>query len=344
MPIPRALTTSGPLRAAVGALSIALLLGAGAVANASTAPQAAPAPPGDAAVAQNVAELTRDTTWTPTGKVSLRFPTFHTEGLAVTPEHLFLSSVQVTEPTQKFPSPQGGYDRTPGKGIGHLFVMDRQGNLQKDIVLGEGDMYHPGGIEFDGTDVWVPVAQYRPNSSSIVYRINADTLDVQRAFDVPDHIGGIVMDRATGHLVGNNWGSRRFYDWSVRGQLSSTWDNPGFFVDHQDCQYAEFRKMVCSGVANLPQTPAAGGTAKTYELGGIALIDLAAQRVLREVPFQQWSAAGHVATRNPFKLSAEGDQLTAWAAPDDGEDVAGTELLTYRATVTPTPTGPPLGR
>lgn len=37
-------------------------------------------------------------------------------------------------------------DRTPGKGIGHLFVMPKSGNLQKDIILGEGDMYHPGDL------------------------------------------------------------------------------------------------------------------------------------------------------------------------------------------------------
>ena len=51
--------------------------------------------------------------------------------------------------------------------------MDKAGNLQKDIILGEGDMYHPGGIDFDGTNVWVPVAQYRPNSSAIIYRVDA---------------------------------------------------------------------------------------------------------------------------------------------------------------------------
>ncbi|MGY4765623.1 DUF6454 family protein [Kribbella sp. CWNU-51] len=58
----------------------------------------------------------------------------------------------------KYPVPVDGYDRTPGKGIGHLFVIDRQGNLKKDIRLGEGTAYHPGGIDYDGQNVWVPAA------------------------------------------------------------------------------------------------------------------------------------------------------------------------------------------
>ena len=98
--------------------------------------------------------------------------------------------------------------------------MDRQGHLQKDIVLGEGDMYHPGGIDFDGTNVWVPVAQYRPDRSAIIYRVDAATLAVHKQFDVNDHIGGIVMDKPTGHLVGNTWGSRRFAEWDLPGQAA----------------------------------------------------------------------------------------------------------------------------
>ena len=32
-------------------------------------------------------------------------------------------------------------------------------------------MYHPGGIDYDGRHIWVPVAEYRPNSRSIIYRV-----------------------------------------------------------------------------------------------------------------------------------------------------------------------------
>ena len=283
----------------------------------------------DGAVATAFMKVDRTTAWSQVDKLALHFPTYHPEGLAITPDHLFLSSVQVIEPTQKYPSPVGGYDRTPGKGIGHLFVMDRQGNLQKDITLGEGDMYHPGGIDFDGKNVWVPVAQYRPNSSALIYKVDARTLEVSKQFEVPDHIGGLVLDPTTHHLVGNSWGSRRFYSWTLDGTQTDSWLNPDHYVDAQDCEYVATAKMLCGGVTNLPQAPGATGS---YELGGMGLTDLRTHRILHEVPFQKWSTAGHVMTRNPLKLTADGSTLDLWAAPDNGDEGNGTELWHFRAT------------
>jgi len=311
-----------------------LALTAGGVALGQAAgSEAATAPAADGDLARDFGAVDRNTVWNEVDRLKLDFPTFHPEGLVVTDNRIFLSSVEVIEPTQKYPSPVGGYDRTPGKGVGHLFVMNREGELQKDIVLGEGDMYHPGGISYDGTDVWVPVAQYRPDSSAIIYKVNAQSLKATEQFRVQDHIGGIVRDETTGHLVGNNWGSRRFYDWRPDGSTTSAWANPSHFVDYQDCQYVASAKMLCGGVTNLPQTPAAGGAGATYELGGMALIDLHTHAILHEVPFQKWSTAGHVMTRNPLKLAADGNRMTMWAAPDNGDEGNGTELYTFRADV-----------
>jgi len=140
-----------------------------------------------------------------------------------------------------------------------------------------------------------------------------------------------VRDETNGHLVGNNWGSRRFYDWKPDGSTTGAWANPSHFVDYQDCQYVPTGKMLCGGVTNLPQSPTAGGAGSTYELGGMALIDLHTHAILHEVPFQRWSTAGHVLTRNPLKLAAAGKQITMWAAPDNGDEGNGTELFTLQA-------------
>ncbi|MBB5157247.1 DUF6454 family protein [Saccharopolyspora phatthalungensis] len=324
-------------RAVIAAAAIAALLGGAATANAlddrDSSEKSAENPD---LVAHDFQAVNGSIKWQLTGKLKLNFPTYHTEGIAFAGDRVFLSAVQVTEPTTKYPSPQGRYDRTPGKGIGHVFVMDRQGNLQKDVVLGEGDMYHPAGMDFDGKNIWVPVAEYRPNSSAIIYSIDATTLEVHKQFEVADHIGGIIRDAQTGHLIGNNWGSRRFYEWDLAGHQIAAWDNPSFFGDYQDCQHLSDRKMICGGTTNLPQTPAAGGTKATYELGGIGLTDLRSHDIVHEVPFQQWSTAGHVATRNPFKIAANGNTLTLWVAPDNGDEGNGTEILTYQATVNPT--------
>jgi uncharacterized protein DUF6454 len=321
-------TGSAPAASSVAAP----VAGAGAVAGSGAAAHRR-----DGELAAGLLAVDRSTAWTQLAKLKLGFPTFHPEGLVVTKNRFYLSSVEIIEPTQKYPTPVDGFDRTPGKGVGHLFVIDRAGTLIKDVILGQGIVYHPGGIDLQGNDLLVPVAQYRPGSSAEIDRVDLRTLKVTRLFTVPDHIGGIVYDTSTGHLVGNNWGSRTFYEWTPRGRLVSTWKNPQNMLDFQDCQYVPAGKMACAGVTNLPQTPAAGGTAAIYELGGFALLDLRKHVVLNDVPFQQWSDAGHVMTRNPVKLSADGNVLTMWAAPDNGEEGVGTEIYTWRATLTPTP-------
>ncbi len=228
----------------------------------------------DTALATAFGAVDRNTAWQQTSKLKLNFPTFHTEGIAFAGDRIFLSSVEIIEPTVKYPTPQNGYDRSPGKGIGHLFVMDRQGNLQKDLVLGEGDMYHPGGIDFDGTNVWVPVAQYRPDSSTIVYRVDTSNLAGPPAVrgHRPLRRGGTRQDHRPPrrqHLgIATLRGVERI------GQTAATWDNANFFVDYQDCQYVPNGQDALRWRHQPAPDPHRRRQPATYELGGLALIDL----------------------------------------------------------------------
>ena len=292
------------------------------------APAQAAAKHRDAAVTRAFAATTRLTAWSLAQRLRLTFPTHHPQGFALVGDKIFMSSVEILEPTVKFPQPVGGTDRTPGKGVGHVFVMDRQGNLLRDIIVGEGTMYHPGGIDFDGRSVWVPVAEYRPTSQANVYRINPSTFAVTKAFHVADHVGGVVRDRVSGQLHGVSWGSRTLYSWTVKGSQLTRSANRNHMVDYQDCAYAGWRKQICSGITALPR--ADGGS---YELGGLALLGLRKNRILHEVPFPYFSAAGHVATRNPVALEVAGPTLRLFAAPDDGEETSGTELLVYESPI-----------
>jgi hypothetical protein len=104
---------------------------------------------------------------------------------------------------------QDGYDRDTGEGAGHLFKFDKTGKLLADLPLGEGAVYHPGGIDYDGRYIWVPVAEYRPNSSAIVYRVDPATMKATEVFRYRDHIGGIVHNTDDNTLNGVSWGSRR---------------------------------------------------------------------------------------------------------------------------------------
>jgi len=306
-------------KAALAAIAGTCLLGTGIAAD------AAPTDQGDA-LGVAVSKLDRSAAWTQVDKIKLNFPTHHPQGFTRVGDRLFMSSVEIIERPVKYPAPVDGYDRTPGKGVGHVFELDLHGNLVHDIVLGEGIVYHPGGIDADANSLWVPVAQYRPNSSSIVYRIDLATLAVHEEFRVADHIGGIVPDHGT--LRGVSWGSRRMYTWNQQGHELGKVLNRSHFVDYQDCAAAGRHTLLCTGITGF--TNPAGAA---FELGGIAVIDLPSLDIRHEVPVTLWSSAGHVATRNPVHLELDGSKLRMWAAPDDGDEGVGTEILVYETRV-----------
>jgi hypothetical protein len=282
----------------------------------------------DDPVAVAFAKTTRSTPWQLAQRIQLRFATYHPQGFALVGDKIFMSTVEIIEAPVRYPEPIDGYDRTPGKGVGHVLVIDRQGTLIKDVTLGQDTVYHPGGIDFDGRSVWVPVAEYRPNSKAIVYRLDPVTYQVSEAFRVADHVGGVIRDQVTGTFHGVSWGSRTLYSWTSTGRPLARQANNDHLLDYQDCGYTGWRKQICSGITGLPRPD--GGS---YELGGIVLRDLRDNRIIHQLPFPRFSAAGHVITRNPVALDIADGTLRLLAAPDDGEETAGTELFVFQTPI-----------
>jgi len=313
---------SGPGRVAVLAVGVVVALAAGLLGGGSPPSAAAPTDPVVAAVQR----LSRSTAWSVARSIPLQFPTYHPQGLARVGDRLFLSSVEVIEAPVRYPQPIGGYDRSPGRGVGHLFELDLTGRLLRQITLGEGTIYHPGGIDFDGRHLWVPVAEYRPNSRAIVYRVDPYTLAAGEAFRVADHVGGVVRPRERGPVYGVSWGSRRLYAWTERGHLLSSAPNESHYVDFQDCAGAGAEQAICTGITEYRTA-----SGDRFDLGGIAVVDLRTLSAGHEVPVTVLSPNGHVVTRNPVQLETDGGVVRMWAAPDDGEEPGGTVLLVLEA-------------
>lgn len=321
------------LRALLGALlALALLAGPAAAAR--------PAAADGTRIAAAFMKLSRTTSWQLVRKVPLKFDAHHPEGIARVGDHYVLSTVEVTEPTQRYQplgTMIGGTDRTAGKGVGHLIAFDEQGNRLKDVQLGDGaSIYHPGGLDYDGRWLWTAVAEYRPNRPSIIYRVDPRTLRAREALRTRDHIGGIVRDTRRQRVIGLNWGSRTAYTWKLgrRGAaLTRTTVNPSHFVDYQDCKYLgrprRFRRpvMLCSGIAGLSH-PGPDGQPVNYDLGGVALVDVTTMRPLAEVPFQAYTDQRQVATRNALDVRMVGGRLRLYLVADDDDQ---SDLLVYEA-------------
>lgn len=251
-------------------------------------------------VADRVTKLTRASVWTRVSAVPIAFRTFHPQGMVKIGETLFVSSVEVI-------------DRDAGKGVGHLFKIDITGHLLADLRIGEGPIYHPGGIDYDGTSIWVPVAEYRPDSRAIVYRVNPESMTATEVFRVADHIGAIVHNTDRRTLHGVSWGSRRFYRWSMSGAEEARRLNPSHYLDYQDCKYAGRDRMLCTGVTELRQTR----DAPPFRLGGVDLLSLADGRPLHQVPVLLWTDDGLDMTHNPVWIEPHGDGLRAYFMPED---------------------------
>jgi len=253
---------------------------------------------------RRIAALTRASAWKRSGAVRLHFAAHHPQGLVKIGNTFHMTAV----------------DRT---GLGYLFKFDGTGRLISRLKLGEGSIFHPGGIDYDGTSIWVSVAEYRPDSRTIVYRVDPDAMKATEVFRFGDHIGAIVHDTDDNTLHGVSWGSRRFYRWTLddEGRVTNAavppadlrTTNRSHYVDYQDCKYAGGHRMICTGVTEIRRTRSAA----PFRLGGIEVVNLADGRVEHQVPVNLWTSTGFVMTQNPAWIEPHGDGLRAYFVPED---------------------------
>lgn len=139
--------------------------------------------------------------------LALKATLAHVEGIDVEGPWLWVTSV----------------DRESRRGYLHLFEL-RTGRLIRQVEVQDGDRFHPGGISLAGDAIWVPVAEYRRASTSVIQKRDKRTLELLASFPVPDHIGCIAAGRD--RLIGGNWDSRDLYEWDLAGRLIQRRANP----------------------------------------------------------------------------------------------------------------------
>ncbi|HEU5021714.1 MAG TPA: DUF6454 family protein [Bryobacteraceae bacterium] len=126
--------------------------------------------------------------------------TYHVQGIDTDGVHLWVTSV----------------DKASRKGFLHEFRL-ADGRELRRAELQEGARFHAGGIAMDGDSIWIPVAEYRANSSAVIQKRNKQTLALEFEFSVPDHIGCVAVTPE--FIIGGNWDSRDFYFWDRHGKL-----------------------------------------------------------------------------------------------------------------------------
>ena len=266
----------------------------------------------DSEVVDGFRALNANSRWRLVEEIPVDFPTHHPQGMTIIDERIYVTSVEAIQ-------------RAKGIGKGHLFEIDFSGQLLRTLTLGEGPAYHPGGVDFDGERLWVPVAEYRPDSSTIIYSVNPEEMSARKVFSFPDHLGAIVYDRKQHQLIAMSWGARRIYRWKMV-QSETGWRpedpanpdryvNPNHYIDYQDCQMCVgVRFILCSGLKHFRGTRSKPGG---WTLGGIDLIALDTLRPVHQIPVTLQTESGVPMTQNPFYVRTIGEGLRFYFMPED---------------------------
>ena len=87
---------------------------------------------------------------------------------------------------------------------------------------------HPGGMQSDGTRLWIPVAESNRKGQAMVRAFLLADLEAGRPlkpvfeFPVSGHIGSVAVSIEQGVLFGANWDTEKVYVWDLKGQLQRT--------------------------------------------------------------------------------------------------------------------------
>ena len=87
---------------------------------------------------------------------------------------------------------------------------------------------HPGGMQSDGKRLWIPIAESKPKSRSLIRvfplagMVAGQPLEPELEFPVNDHIGAVAVAADHGFVFGANWDTEAVYVWDLEGHLKRT--------------------------------------------------------------------------------------------------------------------------
>ena len=100
------------------------------------------------------------------------------------------------------------WDITPADARGNLTAMD-----------------HPGGMQSDGKNLWIPLAESKRKGRSVIRvfpmagMIPGQPLRPDFEFPMDDHIGAVAVDKGRNVVYGANWDTESGYVWDFQGNL-----------------------------------------------------------------------------------------------------------------------------
>ncbi len=239
-------------------------------------------------VTAKLLSTTESSEWEYVRSIELHFETDHPQGVIRVGERHFLSTVRIPLTSS------GETDKSlPGKGF--LIEVNREGEEVGRVELCDGMVYHPGGVGSDGKTLYVPVSEYRPESSCLIYQVDVETFrPVGEPVRFPDHIGALSVDPERQRIFGMSWASRRIYVWNYGWDLLYLNQNPIQNVAYQDMDFVGGNTIACSGFSKHKVGD------REVQIGGIDLINASTWLPEHRIMVTTKTKSGRLLVNNAF--------------------------------------------
>ena len=267
--------------------------------------------------------------WQLVESIDLKFDTYHPQGMLKVDDTFYITTVKVERRPRYTRQGKQVSIMDEGAGKGYLMQFDAGGNLLKCIELCEGAIFHPGGMDFDGRYIWVPITKYYPYSRSLIVRVDVRSHQVEKVCYVDDSIGAIIHDTDNNILVGANWDADEFLTWQLDSALEvkdaeltaaeRRHANTAKHLAIQDSKYIGGGKMVGFGLKNGPKG----------RVGGFDVIDTRTFEKLRSADIELRTPRKSIVSGNPSTIEIVGDKMRLYFAPEDNK----TSLYIYQTQI-----------
>lgn len=267
--------------------------------------------------------------WQLVESIDLKFDTYHPQGMLKVDDTFYITTVKVERRPRYTRQGKQVSVMDEGAGKGYLMQFDAGGNLLKCIELCEGAIFHPGGMDFDGRYIWVPITKYYPYSRSLIVRVDVRSHQVEKVCYVDDSIGAIIHDPDNNILVGANWDADEFLTWQLDSALEvkdaeltaaeRRHANTAKHLAIQDSKYIGGGKMVGFGLKNGPKG----------RVGGFDVIDTRTFEKLRSADIELRTPRKSIVSGNPSTIEIVGDKMRLYFAPEDNK----TTLYIYQTQI-----------
>lgn len=267
--------------------------------------------------------------WQLVESIDLKFDTYHPQGMLKVDDTFYITTVKVERRPRYTRQGKQVSVMDEGAGKGYLMQFDAGGNLLKCIELCEGAIFHPGGMDFDGRYIWVPITKYYPYSRSLIVRVDVRSHQVEKVCYVDDSIGAIIHDTDNNILVGANWDADEFLTWQLDSVLEvkdaeltaaeRRHANTAKHLAIQDGKYIGGGKMVGFGLKNGPKG----------RVGGFDVIDTRTFEKLRSADIELRTPRKSIVSGNPSTIEIVGDKMRLYFAPEDNK----TTLYIYQTQI-----------